>query len=210
MGLGEAKMKKLKKPQAGHFLKYGLPPKQFLAEFPVTPECLLPVGFMLGPSHFSLGQYVDVKSTSKGKGYQGTMKRWNFSGQEASHGNSKAHRLPGSIGQCEYPGKVWKGKKMAGQMGNQSATVLNQRVVRIDHARSLIYVKGNVPGPIGAVVRVRDAVKKMDRQLWDLQYPTNLAEPLDNIETWEGPAEDPNEIYYHENQVVTGPRNAEE
>lgn len=96
-----------------------------LTEFKVTAENFLPIGYSLGPSHFSIGQFVDVQSTSKGKGYQGVMKRWNFSGQKASHGNSKAHRLPGSIGQCEYPGKVWKGKKMAGHLGNQSATVLN-------------------------------------------------------------------------------------
>ena len=96
------------------------------------------------------------------------MKRWNFSGQKASHGNSKAHRLPGSIGQCEYPGKVWKGKKMAGHLGNQSATILNQRVVRIDEPRSLLYVMGNVPGSIGSLVKVRDAVKKIEKQWWDL------------------------------------------
>lgn len=134
------KMSNLKKPQAGHFLKYGLPPKQHTAEFRCSPENFLPVGYMLGPSHFRIGQFVDVQATSKGKGYQGTMKRWNFSGQEASHGNSKAHRLPGSIGQCEYPGKVWKGKKMAGQMGNKNATVLNQRIVRIDIEKQLLYI----------------------------------------------------------------------
>lgn len=91
------------------------------------------------------------------------MKRWNFSGQGASHGNSRAHRLPGSIGQCEYPGKVWKGKKMAGHLGNISATVLNQRVVRIDVEKSLLYVAGNVPGGVGAVVKIRDAVKKVEK-----------------------------------------------
>ena len=90
------------------------------------------------------------------------MKRWNFSGQSASHGNSRAHRLPGSIGQCEFPGKVFKGKKMAGQLGNQSATVLNQRVVRVDVENSLLYVAGCVPGPIGGLVKIRDAVKKTE------------------------------------------------
>ena len=149
-------------------MKYGLPPKKHLAEFKVTEENFLPIVYSLGPSHFSIGQFVDVQSTSKGKGYQGVMKRWNFSGQKATHGNSKAHRLPGSIGQCEYPGKVWKGKKMAGHLGNQSATVLNQRVVRIDEARSLLYVMGNVPGAISSLVKVRDAVKKTEKQWWDL------------------------------------------
>jgi ribosomal protein L3 len=161
---------------------------------------------MLGPNHFNIGQFVDVTSTSKGKGYQGVMKRWNFSGQKASHGNSKAHRLPGSIGQCEYPGKVWKGKKMAGQLGYQSATILSQRVVRIDEPRSLLYVMGNVPGAIGNLVKIRDAVKKTERQWWDLQYPTRV--PSDKVEeailTWDGGEIDPNEIYIHENDVVSG------
>jgi large subunit ribosomal protein L3 len=134
-----------------------------LAEFRVTAENFLPIGYMLGPRHFAIGQFVDVISTSKGKGYQGVMKRWNFSGQGASHGNSKAHRAPGSIGQCEYPGKVWKGKKMAGHLGNVSATILNQRVVRIDIEKSLLYIAGNVPGGIGSLVKIRDAVKKTEK-----------------------------------------------
>jgi len=101
----------------GHYLKYNLPPKEHLAEFKVTPENFLPIGYCLGPRHFKIGQFVDVQSTSIGKGFQGTMKRWNFKGGNATHGNSKAHRLPGSIGNREFPGKVFKGKKMAGRMG---------------------------------------------------------------------------------------------
>ena len=134
------------------------------------------------------------------------MKRWNFSGQSASHGNSKAHRLPGSIGQCEYPGKVWKGKKMAGHLGNQSATMLNQRVVRIDEPRSLLYVMGSVPGAIGSLVKVRDAVKKTEKQWWDLEYPTRVPSQKlsERVLTWDGGEVDPNEIYYHENDVVSG------
>ena len=137
------------------------------------------------------------------------MKRWNFSGQEASHGNSKAHRVPGSIGQCEYPGKVWKGKKMAGRMGGKNATMLSQRVVRIDHEKSLLYVRGNVPGPTGGLVKVRDAVKKIDKQVWDLQYPTRLEEPSELLETWDGGEIDRLEVFYHENDVVSGPRREE-
>lgn len=133
-------MSRLKKPQVGHYLKHGLPPKRHLSEFSVTPENFLPIGYLLGPRHFQIGQWVDVQGTSKGKGFQGVMKRWNFSGQEASHGNSRAHRLPGSIGNAEYPGKVWKGKKMAGRLGNQNSTVQNQRVVRIDVEKSLLLV----------------------------------------------------------------------
>ena len=123
---------------------------------------------------------MDVQSVSKGKGYQGTMKRWNFSGQEASHGNSKAHRLPGSIGNAEYPGKVFKGRKMAGRLGFKNATVLNQRVVRIDLEKSLIYLKGNTPGPIGGVVKMRDAIKKTEKQWWDLKYPSHM--PGDEVD----------------------------
>lgn len=100
------------------------------------------------------------------------MKRWNFSGGNATHGNSKAHRAAGSIGHCEFPGKVFKGKKMAGRLGFKSATTLNQKVVKIDTDRALLYVMGNIPGPIKGVVRVRDAVKKIERQVWDLHYPT--------------------------------------
>lgn len=204
VGCGSRKLSKLKKPQAGHYLKYGLPPKMHLAEFPVTPENFLPIGYLLGPRHFHVGQFVDVQATSKGKGFQGVMKRWNFSGQEASHGNSKAHRLPGSIGNAEYPGKVWKGKKMAGHLGNQKTTVLSQRVVRIDVDRSLLLVQGNVPGPVGGLVRIRDAVKKVEKQLWDLQYPTCLSPDDERLLTWDGGDIDPYEVFYHENDVVSG------
>jgi large subunit ribosomal protein L3 len=115
-------MKNLTKPLAGHFLKNNLPPKDDLCEFPVSPENHLPVGYYLGPRHFSIGQFVDVKSLSKGKGFQGVMKRWNFDGQSASHGNSLSHRAPGSIGNREYPGKVFRGKKMAGRLGYVQTT----------------------------------------------------------------------------------------
>ena len=135
------------------------------------------------------------------------MKRWNFSGQGASHGNSRSHRAPGSIGMCEYPGKVWKGKKMAGHMGNQSSTVLNQRVVRIDEERSLIYILGNTPGGFGSLVKIRDAVKKSDRQMWDLQFPTYLMgqnKTDESVIDWDGGKVDPFEDFFHENDVVSG------
>jgi large subunit ribosomal protein L3 len=174
IGCGEERLKNLKKPQAGHFLKYNIPPKKDLAEFPVTPECFLPPGYMLGPRHFKIGQFVDVKSVSIGKGFQGVMKRWNFSGQPASHGNSVSHRHGGSIGNREWPGKVFKNKKMAGQMGNKNSTLLNQRVVKIDVDRSLLYIMGVVPGSISSLVRIRDAVKLCQKQHLDLEYPTWL------------------------------------
>ena len=110
---------------------------------------------------------------------------------------------------CEFPGKVFKGKKMAGQLGNKSATVLNQRIVRIDDERSLLYIQGAVPGPTGSLIQLRDAVKKADRQYWDLQYPTYVpgapSEITDKVQTWDGGHIDPMEVYYHENDVVSGP-----
>ena len=211
VGCGEERLRNLKKPQAGHFLKHNLPPKKHLTEFLVTPENFLPVGYCLGPRHFSIGQFVDVKSISKGKGYQGTMKRWNFSGQGAAHGNSVSHRHPGSIGMNEFPGKVFKGKKMAGQLGNESATILNQLVVKIDVDRSLLFIRGNVPGAISTPVKIRDAAKKIDKQFLNLQYPTWIPptseEELRKLPrelTWDGPTIDPWENYYHENDVVSG------
>lgn len=210
VGCGEKPVQKVKKPQIGHFLKNNLPPKRHLKEFQVSPEAFLPVGYMLGPRHFQIGQAVDVCAVSIGKGFQGTIKRWNFSQQSNSHGNSKAHRLPGSIGQCEFPGKVIKGKKMAGRLGFQSATVLNQKVVKIDTEKSLLYVMGNTPGPIHSLIKVRDAVKKIDRQVWDLQWPTCLVgqgkdpKKEERYQVWEGSAEDPWTNDYHENDVVSG------
>jgi len=169
----------------------------------------LPVGYCLGPRHFRIGQFVDVQATSIGKGFAGTMKRWNFDGGAASHGNSKSHRAPGSIGNREFPGKVFKGKKMAGRLGFESATTLNQRVVKIDTDRSLLYVMGNVPGPITGVVRVRDAVKKIEGQVWDLHYPTYVPGQTDlkfgeKVQVWEGMPEDPWVNDFHENDVVSG------
>lgn len=172
VGIGEKNPSKIPKAQIGHFLKYNMPPKAHMAEFKVSAENFLPVGYCLGPRHYKLGQFVDVQATSIGKGFAGTIKKWNFAQQNNSHGNSKAHRLPGSIGHAEYPGKVFKGKKMAGRLGGYNATTLNQKVVKIDTDRSLLYILGNVPGPTTGVVRVRDAIKKIERQVWDLHYPT--------------------------------------
>ncbi len=166
VGIGEAAVRRMKRPQIGHLLKNNLPPKKHLGEFPVSKENLLPVGYCLGPRHFKIGQFVDTISVSKGKGFQGTIKRWNFSMQNASHGVSRTHRAPGSIGMCEYPGKIFKGRKMSGHLGNQSATSMNQIVVKIDTDRALLYIRGQVAGPISGVVKVRDAVKKIDKQHW--------------------------------------------
>ena len=157
---GSRKAKHLTKAQAGQFAKAGVEAGRSLVEFRLaegeeTPE----VGGELTVSLFAAGQKIDVTGTSKGKGFQGAVKRWNFRTQDTSHGNSLSHRAPGSIGQCQTPGRVFKGKKMAGQMGNVRCTVQGLEVVRVDAERNLLLVKGAVPGATGSDVIVRSAVK---------------------------------------------------
>ena len=149
-----------KKPMAGHFAKAGAGAGRGLWEFRVDAigEELSP-GAEFGVEQFEAGQKVDVRGISKGKGYAGTIKRWNFRGQDNSHGNSLSHRAPGSIGQCQTPGRVFKGKKMAGQLGNVRVTTQNLEVIRVDAERSLLLIKGAVPGPAGGDVHIRPAVK---------------------------------------------------
>ena len=159
LGTGAAKANRVSKPMKGHFAKANVEPKKKLAEFRVSEDCLLSVGDELSVEHFVAGQYVDVTSTSKGKGFAGAMKRHNFAGLEASHGVSISHRAHGSTGQNQNPGRVFKGKKMAGHMGDERVTVQNLRVVAIDSAKGLIMVKGGVPGGENAWVYVTDAVK---------------------------------------------------
>ena len=159
LGTGAIKAKNVSKPLKGHFAKANVEPKKKLAEFRVSEDCLLSVGDELSVEHFVAGQYVDVCSTSKGKGFAGVMKRYNFAGLEATHGVSISHRSHGSTGQRQDPGKVFKGKKMAGHMGDERVTVQNLKVVATDAARGLLMVKGGVPGGENAWVYVTDAVK---------------------------------------------------
>lgn len=159
LGTGAVKAKNVSKPLKGHFAKANVEPKKKLAEFRVSEDCLLSVGDELSVEHFVAGQFVDVCSTSKGKGFAGVMKRHNFAGLEASHGVSISHRAHGSTGQNQDPGRVFKGKKMAGHMGDERVTVQNLKVVAIDSAKGLIMVKGGVPGGENAWVYVTDAVK---------------------------------------------------
>ena len=159
LGIGNVKAKNLSKPLKGHFAKAKVEPKQKLAEFRVSDDCLLSVGDKLSAEHFVPGQFVDVCGTSIGKGFAGVMKRHNFAGLEASHGVSISHRSHGSTGQRQDPGKVFKGKKMAGHMGDERVTVQNLKVVATDAARGLLMVKGGVPGGENAWVYVTDAVK---------------------------------------------------
>ncbi len=160
LGNAKAKVKNVPKAQRGHFAKAKVEPKRKLAEFRVTEDALLEVGSELSASHFVAGQYVDVTGTSIGKGFAGVMKRHNFAGLRASHGVSISHRSQGSTGNSQDPGKVFKGKKMAGQMGDRRVTGQSLEVVSTDEARGLILVKGAIPGAKGGWVLVRDAVKR--------------------------------------------------
>ncbi|MDN6180692.1 MAG: 50S ribosomal protein L3 [Halomonas subglaciescola] len=157
---GSRKAKHLSRAQAGQFAKAGVEAGRSLMEFRLEEGEQAPeVGGELTVSLFEAGQLIDVTGTSKGKGFQGGVKRWNFSTQDMTHGNSLAHRAPGSIGMCQTPGRVFKGKKMAGQMGNVRCTVQSLEVVRIDAERNLLLIKGAVPGATGSDVIVRSAVK---------------------------------------------------
>jgi len=160
LGTGAVKAKNVSKPLKGHFAKANVEPKKKLAEFRVSEDCLLSVGNELSADHFVVGQYVDVCGTSIGKGFAGVMKRHNFAGLEASHGVSISHRAHGSTGQRQDPGKVFKGKKMAGHMGDERVTVQNLKVVAVDAGKGLVMVKGGVPGCENSWVRITDAIKK--------------------------------------------------
>jgi len=159
LGVGLAKVKNVTKPVRGHFAKAQVEPKAKLAEFRVSEENMLDVGSEITAGHFVAGQKVDVTGTSIGKGFAGVMKRHNFGGHRASHGNSITHRAHGSTGQRQDPGKVFKGKKMAGHMGQTRVTTQNIEVVSTDSERGLILVRGAVPGSKGAWIFVSDAVK---------------------------------------------------
>ena len=160
LGAGVAKAKRTTAGMRGHFAKANVEPKRKIAEFRVTPDCLIGVGEEITADHYFAGQFVDVAGTSIGKGFQGAMKRHNFGGLRASHGVSVSHRSHGSTGQCQDPGKVFKGKKMAGHMGAVRVTTQNLQVVRTDSDRGLIMIKGAVPGSKGGWVTIKDAVKK--------------------------------------------------
>ena len=160
LGAGQAKVKRTTAPMRGHFAKANVEPKRKIAEFRVTPDCLIDIGAEITADHYLEGQFVDIAGTSVGKGFQGAMKRHNFGGLRASHGVSVSHRSHGSTGQCQDPGKVFKGKKMAGHMGAVRSTTQNLQVVRTDAVRGLLMIKGAVPGSAGGWVTIKDAVKK--------------------------------------------------
>ena len=160
LGAGSAKAKNVSKAMRGHFAKASVMPKAKLAEFRVSEDALVEVGANMAPSHFVAGQKVDVVGTSQGKGFAGAMKRHNFGGLRASHGVSVSHRSHGSTGQCQDPGKVFKGKKMAGQMGNKRITTQNLEIVAVDDNQGIILIEGAVPGSKNGWVYISDAFKK--------------------------------------------------
>lgn len=158
---GQKKANRVTKTEAGHFAKAGVEAGRGLVEFALTEEkaAELKAGDEVTVALFEAGQYVDVTGTSKGKGFSGTIKRHNFGAQRTSHGNSRSHRVPGSIGMAQDPGRVFPGKRMAGQYGNTKSTVQNLEIVRVDVERNLLLVKGAVPGSINSDVIVRHSVK---------------------------------------------------
>ena len=158
----DRKEKKVIKPNKVHFSKNNINTKNNIHEFRVSSDSLaeIEIGKEFSVNNFEEGQFVDVSGISKGKGFAGTVKRWNFATQDATHGNSLAHRKPGSIGQCQTPGRVWKGKKMSGHMGNVRQTTQNLKVQKIDLENNFILIKGAVPGPNGSEVTIKPATKK--------------------------------------------------
>ncbi len=165
---GKCKRSRLTGAEAGHFAKANIEPGDILREFRVEdPKALngLAVGSELKADRFAEGQYVDVSGVTKGKGFAGVIKRHHFSSQDASHGNSLSHRAPGSIGQRQSPGKVWKGKRMAGHMGDVNRTTLSQPIVRVDLDRNLILIRGAVPGSTNEYVVIRPAVKMSEEKV---------------------------------------------
>ena len=159
LALGQRKRRRRNLALRGHFRKAALPVPMLAREVRCADLSGYKPGDSLALDGLAAGQLVDVTGVSKGKGFQGGIKRWNFGRQDSTHGNSLSHRSNGSIGQCQTPGRVFKGKKMSGQMGNAQVTVQNLKIVRVDTERGLILVGGAVPGAVGAVVRVAPAVK---------------------------------------------------
>ena len=187
LGAGSIKAKRVSKAMRGHFAAASVEPKRKLAEFRVSEDNLIEVGAEISAEHYVAGQKVDVAGTSIGKGFAGAMKRHNFGGLRASHGVSISHRSHGSTGQCQDPGKVFKGKKMAGHMGAVRVTTQNLEVVKTDADRGLIMVKGAVPGSKGGWVTIKDAVKKKLPE--NVPFPAALKSAAVEAPAEEAPAE---------------------
>ena len=188
LGAGVAKAKNVSKPMRGHFAKANVLPKSKLAEFRVSEDAVLEVGASLAASHFVAGQKVDVVGTTQGKGFAGAMKRHNFGGLRASHGVSVSHRSHGSTGQCQDPGKVFKGKKMAGHMGAVRNTTQNIEVVSVDEEDGVILLCGAVPGPKNGWVLISDAIKAKLPE--DAPFPAGLVGAVSASDADEAPTEE--------------------
>ncbi len=173
LGWGKAKVKNVSQPNKGHYARVKVEPKQRLREFRVSAEAMLEPGATLSAAHFVVGQKVDVCGTTKGKGFAGGMKRWNFRGLEASHGVSVSHRSHGSTGNRQDPGKTFAGKKMAGHLGVERVTTLNVEIAGVDAERGLLMVRGAVPGSKGEFILIRDAIKRARHA--DAPFPAGLA-----------------------------------
>ncbi len=187
LGAGAKKAKNTSKAERGHFAKGQVEPKRHVAEFRVSEENLVDVGAELSAEHFVPGQKVDVSGLTVGKGFAGAIKRWNFGGMRATHGVSVSHRAHGSTGQRQDPGKVFKGKKMAGHMGQELVTTLNLTVFRVDAERGLILLHGAVPGTEGTFVKIRDAIKSPAHA--DAPYPAAIKGAVADGPVAETPAE---------------------
>jgi large subunit ribosomal protein L3 len=172
LGVGKAKVKNVTQGMRGHYAKAKVEPKAKLVEFRVTADALLEVGVEVTAAHFVAGQFVDVVGTTKGRGFSGVMRRWNFGGLRATHGVSVSHRSHGSTGQRQDPGKVFKNKKMAGHYGVDRVTTQNLKIISADAERGLLFVAGAVPGFDGAYVLVKDAAKRAPPK--DLPFPAAL------------------------------------
>ena len=176
LGWGKAKVKNVTDPNKGHYARLKVEPKQRVREFRVDADAVLESGQTLSAAHFVVGQMVDVCGVTKGKGFAGGMKRWNFRGLEASHGVSVSHRSHGSTGNRQDPGKTFKNKKMAGHLGVERVTTLNLQIAAVDADKGLLMIRGAVPGSKGEFVTVRDAIKKARHA--DAPYPAGLLQTV--------------------------------
>ena len=202
VGTGKVKTKNMSKAIRGHFAKSNVEPKRILKEFRVDEDMLVEEGKIFSINHFSIGQKIDVSGVSHGKGFSGGMKRHNFAGLEATHGVSISHRSHGSTGNSQDPGRVWKGKKMAGQYGNVNKTIQNLTVLDINDADDLLYVKGSVPGPKNGYLTVRDAIKSF--------LPENALKPAGLKDNKKSEINTPDqEESFHDADTETKSENAE-
>ena len=176
LAYGEIDPRKVPKPLRGHFEKAGVTPRRHLVELRTLDASAYPVGYELTAQAFTPGTEVDVIATSKGKGYAGVMKRHGFKGLGAGHGVERKHRSPGSIGGCATPGRVFKGVRMAGRMGNERSTTLNLVIHAVDAERGLLLVRGAIPGPSGGLVMVRSAAKRVSPDAFEPQTAADSAD----------------------------------